>query len=231
MSLKTKSLSNYLIFPLPLQHETQAAVAFPASLADHHWDTRGLACPPLILPVYPELPVSGGLHEQYPGSCLPCWDPELWPRPTPEVPQAAAVLKGSDEALCVSLTSSWLSPHTKDFQTLQSGSKQHRGFFSQDDQRKRLQGQRPRGLAVWTDTDLKRDAVVGRPESTLVEYLNIKHGWKNLFCWSRLKQSVWWDLLWRVNKDKMFTWLWRKVKIYLFLCTEDWGLHVYTDVL
>lgn len=55
--------------------------------------------------------------------------------------------------------------HTKDFQTLQSESKQHGGLVSQDGQRKRLQGQRPCRLAVWTDKDLKRVLVaVGRPE-------------------------------------------------------------------
>lgn len=92
-----------------------------------------------------------------------------------------AVLKGSDEALRLSLASSRLSPYTTDFQTLQSGPKQHRGLFSQDGQRKRLQGQRPSGLAVWTDTDLKRDAVVvvGRPKGTLVGYFIVEQGWMN----------------------------------------------------
>lgn len=155
MSVDKEPQSNYCIPPLLLQDETQAAVALPASLTHHYWDARGLARPPLILPIYSELPVSGGLHDQHPGPRLPCRDPELRPCQTPEVPQAAAPLKDSDEALCLSLASSRLSPHTKDFQTLQSESEQHRGVFSQDEQRERLQGQRPRRLAVWTDKDLK----------------------------------------------------------------------------
>lgn len=161
-----------IYFPLPLQHETQAVVAFPASLTHHYWDAGGLACPPHILPVYPGHPVSWGLHDQYPGPCSPRWGPELWPRQTPEVPQATAVLKGSDEAVCFSFAPSRLSPHTKDFQSFQSGSKQHRGFISEDGQRTREQGQRPHGLAVWPNKDLKRDAVV-RPVDKLVEFLII----------------------------------------------------------
>lgn len=154
--------SNSFLFLLPQQHETQAVVAFPASLTHHYWDVGGLACPPLSLPVYPGPSVARGLHDQYPGPRPARWGPELWPRPTPEAPQATAALKGSDEAFCLSLTPSRVSPHTKDFWSFQSEYKQHRGFFSENGQRTRLQGQRPHGLAVWTDKDLKRDFVVGR---------------------------------------------------------------------
>lgn len=154
-----------------LQNERQAVVAFTAYPTHNYWNTRGPAGPSFTLTVYPELPVSGWLHDQHPGPRTPCGDTELWPRQAPEVPEAASVLKGSDEAFCLSLTSSRVSPHAKDFQALQSESEQHRGFFSQDGQRKRLQGQRPRGLAVWTDKDLNRHFDVGGPEGTLVDYL------------------------------------------------------------
>lgn len=173
------NIHNLTFFFLPVQDETQAVASLPASLTHHYWDAGGLTRPSLTLPVYPELPVSRGLHDQYTGSCPPRGTPELRPRQAPEVPQATAVLKGSDEALCVGLSSSWVSPRSKDFQSFQSESEQHRGFFSQNGQRTRLQGQRPRRLAVWTDSDLKR-------------YRQIRTWWDTLL--RGALQALWWNV-------------------------------------
>uniref|UniRef100_A0A146R648 Uncharacterized protein n=1 Tax=Fundulus heteroclitus TaxID=8078 RepID=A0A146R648_FUNHE len=139
--------------------DRQAAVV-SASTAHNYRDARGPACPSLLHEAIPELPLFGGLHVQHPGPCAARRGCELRPRQTPEVPQAASAVKSCPR----------VSANTEDFQGLQSKHTQLRGVFPQDEQRTGLQGQRPHGLALWTDKNLKRDSVVvGRHVGTLME--------------------------------------------------------------